>query len=52
MRTMEMVCSGLCSLVSDSLRVMDCSLPGYSAHGISLARVLVWGAISYSREPS
>ena len=24
---------------------MDCSLPGYSIHGISQARVLEWGAI-------
>ena len=23
---------------------MDCSLPGYSVHGISQARVLEWGA--------
>ena len=27
---------------------MDCSLPGYSVHGISQARVLEWGAIAFS----
>ena len=28
---------------------MDCSLPGFSFHGIFQARVLEWVAISYSR---
>ena len=28
---------------------MDCSLPGLSTHGIFQARILEWGAISYSR---
>ena len=27
---------------------MDCSLPGSSAHGIFQARVLEWGAITFS----
>ena len=27
---------------------MDCSPPGSSVHGISLARVLEWGAIDFS----
>ena len=27
---------------------MDCSLPGFSAHGISQAGVLEWGAIAFS----
>ena len=27
---------------------MDCSLPGSSAHGILQARVLEWGAITFS----
>ena len=31
---------------------MDCSLPGSSVHGIFQARVLEWGAISYSRGSS
>ena len=29
---------------------MDCSLPGFSVHGIFQARVLEWGAIAASRE--
>ena len=28
---------------------MDCSLPGFSAHGIFRARVLEWGAIALSQ---
>ena len=31
---------------------MDCSLPGSSVHGIFQARVLEWGAISFSVCPS
>ena len=31
---------------------MDCSPPGSSVHGIFQARVLEWGAISFSRESS
>ena len=27
---------------------MDCSLPGFSVHGIFQARVLEWGAIVFS----
>ena len=34
-----------CPTLSDP---MDCSLPGSSAHGISQARTLEWGAISFS----
>ena len=34
-----------CSTLSDP---MDCSPPGSSAHGIFQARVLEWGAISFS----
>ena len=30
---------------------MDCSLPGSSAHGISQAGVLEWGAIALQSEP-
>ena len=29
---------------------MDCSLPGFSVHGIFQARILEWGAISFSRD--
>ena len=35
-------CLTFCSL-------MDCSLPGFSVHGISQAGILEWAAISYSR---
>ena len=31
-------------------KLMDCSLPGSSAHGIFQARVLEWGAIAFSEE--
>ena len=31
---------------------MDCSLPGFSNHGIFQARVLEWVAISFSRGSS
>ena len=37
------------SVMSDSLRPTDCNLPGSSIHGIFQARVLEWGAISFSR---
>ena len=30
---------------------VDCSLPGFSVHGISQARILEWVAISYSSVP-
>ena len=30
---------------------MDCSLPGFSIHGIFQARVLEWGAIAFSYPP-
>ena len=40
------------SIMSDSLWPMDCSLPGYSIHGIFQARVLEWIAISFSRGSS
>ena len=36
------------SVVSDSSRPIDCSLPGSSVHGIFQARVLEWGAIAFS----
>ena len=31
---------------------MDCSLPGFSVHGVFQARVLLWGAIAFSRGSS
>ena len=35
----------LCPTLSDP---MDCSLPGFSIHGIFQARVLEWGVIAFS----
>ena len=35
-----------CLTLSDP---MDCSLPGFSIHGVFQARVLEWGAIAFSR---
>ena len=40
------------SVMSNSLWPMDCSLPGFSAHGISQARILEWVAITSSRGSS
>ena len=34
-----------CLTISDP---MNCSLPGYSIHGIFQAKVLEWGAIAFS----
>ena len=41
-----------CSVVSDSLQLMDCSPPGSSVHGVLQARILEWVAISFSRGSS
>ena len=39
-------------IVSDSFRdPMDCSLPGFSVHGISQAGILEWIAIFFSTTP-
>ena len=40
------------AVVSNSLRPMDCSPPGFSDHGISQASILGWVAISFSRGSS
>ena len=40
------------SVVSTSLRPLDCSLSGSSVHGILQARILEWVAISFSRGSS
>ena len=40
------------SVLSDCLRLMDCSLPGSSVHGILQARILGWVAITFSRGSS
>ena len=36
-----------CSVMCNSLRPTDCSLPGSSVHGISQARILEWGVIYF-----
>ena len=46
------VCMLSCSVVSKSLRSMDCSLPGSFVHIISHARLLKQAAISFSTESS
>ena len=38
----------MCSVMSDCLLPIDCSPPGSSVHGISLARILEWVASSCS----
>ena len=40
------------SVVSNSLRPIDCSVPGSFVHGIFQATVLEWIAISFSRGSS
>ena len=44
--------AGVCSVGSDSLGPMACSLPRFSTHGIFQARMLEWVAISSSRGSS
>ena len=46
------VCTLSCSVMSDSCDPIDCSLLGFSVHGILQARSLKWVAISFSRESS
>ena len=41
-----------CSVMSNSVRPMDCSPPGSSVHGILQAKILDWVAISFSRGSS
>ena len=41
-----------CSVMSDSLRLQDCSPPGSSVCGILQARILEWVAIPLSRASS
>ena len=45
------VCVLSCSVMSDSFAT-PCSLPGSPVHGIFLARILEWVAISSSRASS
>ena len=44
------VCQHSHSVLSDSLHPMDCSLPGFSVHGIFQARILEWVDIFTSGE--
>ena len=45
--------SCVCALLWLTLcNLMDCSLPGFSVHGIFQARILKWVAFSYSRGSS
>ena len=46
------VCMLNCSVVCGSCDPIDCSLPGFSVHGILQARILEWVAISFSRGSS
>ena len=43
------VCAQLCPTLCDP---MDCNLPGYSVHEFLQAKILEWGATSYSRGSS
>ena len=55
LRFISQVCGGgggLVKAMTNSCDPMDCSLPGFSVHGISQAKVLMWIAISFSRESS
>ena len=44
--------SQVASVLSNSLQLMNCSLPGSSVHGILQARMLEWVAMPSSRESS
>ena len=43
------VCAQLCPTLFDP---MDCNLTGYSVHEFLQAKILEWGATSYSRGSS
>ena len=50
---MSMVVTELMAQLCLSLRgPIDCSLPGSSVYGILQAKILVWGAIPFSRGSS
>jgi len=46
------MCAKLLQLCPTLWEALDCTLPGSSVHGISLARILEWVAISSSRGSS
>ena len=43
-------CCSVTSVLSDSLRPVDCSPPGSSVHGILQARILEWFAVPFSMD--
>ena len=43
-----MLCAKLLQLCLTLYNTMDCTPPGFSVHGIFQARVLEWGAITFS----
>ena len=45
----DLTCAQLCPTLCNP---MDCSLPGFSVHGILQARILEWVAIPFSRGSS
>ena len=47
--SMKVLVAELCQILCDP---MECSLPGFSVHGILLARLLKWVAISFYRGSS
>ena len=49
LQRMKVLVTQSCLTLSDP---MDCSLPGFSVHGILLARILMWVAIPFSRGSS
>ena len=51
----KLVCACMCMRAQSCSTLcdpMECSLPGFSAHGILQARILEWVAISFSRRSS
>ena len=48
-RAVRCACTRGLSVVSNSLRPRDCSLPGSSIHGTLQARILEWTAIAFSK---
>ena len=51
-RNVYVLCVLSCSVMSDSLRPIDCSLPGSSVHWILQARILEWVVMPSSRASS
>ena len=54
LHTLVFVSLGVCAQLLQSCLTlcdpMDCSLPGFSVHGVLQARILEWVVISFSRE--